>query len=89
VQFRHANLVARSELADLAASPIVFCRNVFIYFSPDAIRRVLTAFAASMPDHGYLFVGASESLIKLTRDFELEEMQDAFVYVRRKRPGLS
>ena len=86
VQFRHANLVARTEVADLAATPIIFCRNVFIYFSHDSIRRTLSAFAASMPDKGYLFVGASESLVKLTTAFDLEEIQDAFVYIRRERP---
>jgi len=86
VQFRHANLVARTEVADLATAPVIFCRNVFIYFSPEAIRRTLNSFAASMPDGGYLFVGASESLVKLTTDFDLEELQDAFVYLRRPRP---
>ena len=85
VQFQHANLVARADVASLATAPITFCRNVFIYFSPEAIRRALSAFAASMPDKGYLFVGASESLIKLTTDFDLEEILDAFVYVRRER----
>jgi hypothetical protein len=29
-----------------------------------------------------LFVGASESLLRLTADFELKEMGDTFVYVR-------
>jgi chemotaxis protein methyltransferase CheR len=85
VQFQHANLVARAEVAGLATVPIIFCRNVFIYFSPEAIRRALSAFAASMPDKGYLFVGASESLLKLTTDFVLEEIRDAFVYIRRER----
>jgi len=92
VQFRHVNLVARAEVADLANTPIIFCRNVFIYFSPDSIRRALNSFAASMPDKGYLFVGASESLVKLTTDFDLEDVQDAFVYIRRPRlskPGAS
>jgi chemotaxis protein methyltransferase CheR len=84
-QFRRANLVVHAEVADLATSPIIFCRNVFIYFSPDSIRRTLKEFAAAMPDKGHLFVGASESLLKLTSDFDLEEIQDAFVYVRRER----
>jgi hypothetical protein len=29
-----------------------------------------------------LFVGAAESLLRLTGDFELREIEDAFVYVR-------
>jgi chemotaxis protein methyltransferase CheR len=85
VQFQRANIVAQNEVAWLAAAPVIFCRNVFIYFSPEAIRRTLSVFAEFMPSNGHLFVGASESLLKLTPDFELEEIDDAFVYVRHDR----
>jgi chemotaxis protein methyltransferase CheR len=86
VEFRQANLVSRLELVQLATSPIIFCRNVFIYFSPDAIRRTVAVFADFMPEKGALCVGASESLLKLTHEFELQEIGDAFVYVKRERP---
>ena len=69
----------------MAASPVIFCRNVFIYFSPETIRRALFLFAKAMPMGGHLFVGASESLLKLTDQFDLQEIHDAFVYVRRDR----
>lgn len=82
VIFSRANLLAPEEISDFARSPIVFCRNVFIYFSSHAIRQTLATFAARMPRGGHLFVGASESLLKLTVDFELREIADAFAYVR-------
>jgi chemotaxis protein methyltransferase CheR len=82
VTFHRANLVATAEIAPLADSPVVFCRNVFIYFSADAIRRTVASFASFMPDGGHLFVGTSESLLKVTRAFELREVGDAFVYVK-------
>jgi chemotaxis protein methyltransferase CheR len=82
VQFTRANLVAPAEIAMLARAGVIFCRNVFIYFSPDAIRRTLAVFAAHMRAPGCLFVGSSESLLKLTHDFELQEIDDAFAYVR-------
>lgn len=82
VSFQRVNLIAPAESGSLAASPVIFCRNVFIYFSPDTIRRTLSIFAERMPVGGHLFVGASESLLKLTTDFELREIDDAFVYVR-------
>ena len=89
VRFRRANLVALPEIADLATSPIIFCRNVFIYFSQDAIRRTVKAFAGLMPAGGRLFVGVSESLLKLTSDFDLQEIGSAFVYVKKTQssPG--
>jgi chemotaxis protein methyltransferase CheR len=83
VRFERVNLVNRAETGELARSPVVFCRNVFIYFSQGVIRQVVRQFAERMPPGGYLFVGASESLLKLTRDFELREMGGTFVYVRK------
>ena len=77
------NLLAADEVAAFARSPVVFCRNAFIYFSPDAIRRVVDIFAASMPAPGYLCVGASESLLHVTTKFTLEELDGAFVYVKQ------
>jgi chemotaxis protein methyltransferase CheR len=56
---------------------------VFIYFSPDRIRQVVERFADAMPSPGYLFVGAAESLLRVTGRFELEEVGGAFVYVKR------
>jgi chemotaxis protein methyltransferase CheR len=83
VRFRWANLVAESDIAELATSPVVFCRNVFIYFSPAAIARVAAALARHMPADGHLFLGASESLVRVTEEFELGEIGTAFVYRRR------
>ena len=82
VTFTPANLLAADEISELARAPVVFCRNVFIYFSPHGIRQTLATFASRMPRGGHLFVGASESLLKLTTDFELREIEDAFAYVR-------
>lgn len=82
VTFHRANLLATDEISSFARSPVIFCRNVFIYFSPHAIRQTVATFASRMPSGGHLFVGASESLLKLTTDFELREKGDAFVYVR-------
>ena len=85
VAFQRANLVIPAEITAMAHAPAVFCRNVFIYFSAASISRVVASFAAQMPAGGHLFVGASESLLKLTTEYELEEIGGAFVYVRKPR----
>jgi chemotaxis protein methyltransferase CheR len=77
------NLMAAGEVAPFAGCPIVFCRNAFIYFSAPAVKRVVEQFAAAMPVPGYLCVGASESLLNVTTRFSLEEIERAFVYVKR------
>jgi chemotaxis protein methyltransferase CheR len=53
-----------------------------MYFSENAARKTVRIFAERMPRPGYLFVGSAESLLKLTSDFELREVGDAFVYSR-------
>jgi len=85
IQWHMANLIDESEVAPLANADFIFCRNVFIYFSESAIGRVVRSFARFIRPPGYLFVGAAESLLRLTTDFNLTEVDDAFVYVKRAR----
>ena len=76
------NLRNNLELSRLASVNAIFCRNVFIYFSDQAVRTTLKSFAEYLRPPGYLFVATSESLLRLTTDFELEEIGNAFVYVK-------
>jgi chemotaxis protein methyltransferase CheR len=82
IQWSRINLVAREEAAPLASSRIIFCRNAFIYFAPAAIQRTVECFAQNMPSPGYLAVGAAESLLRCTSDFEFQEIGGAFFYVK-------
>jgi chemotaxis protein methyltransferase CheR len=84
VSYARANLLSAGEVEPFVQCSFVFCRNVFIYFSPDAISRTVRHFALKMQRPGYLFIGASESLLRLSTDFELESAGDAFVYSLRK-----
>jgi chemotaxis protein methyltransferase CheR len=77
-----ANLLCEGDVAARARVPIILCRNVFIYFSPSAVERVIDSFARAMPPRAYLCVGASESLLKFRSPFVLEEIGGAFVYVK-------
>jgi chemotaxis protein methyltransferase CheR len=86
VMFRRANVVSAADAAELASAPVIFCRNVFIYFSPESTRRAAQQFARAMPPGGHFFIGASETLLKLTPAFDLHEIGDAFVYVRNGQP---
>jgi chemotaxis protein methyltransferase CheR len=74
MQPEHARLVG--------AAPLIFCRNVFIYFSQHAVRQVVETLADMMPAPAYLCVSASESLLRISNRFELEEIGGAFMYVK-------
>jgi chemotaxis protein methyltransferase CheR len=82
IKFRSANLSNSADVAALARVPVIFCRNVFIYFSPHAVRQTVAQMASKMPAGGHLFVGAAESLLRATADFDLKEIGNAFAYVR-------
>src|SRR5215210_4396609 len=81
------NLMDEAEVAPRASANVIFCRNVFIYFSNQSISRTVRTFAAHIRPPGHLFVAASESLLRVAEDFELQEIGEAFVYVRRPRRG--
>ena len=50
---------------------VIFCRNVIIYFDKESKVKLIDKFANNLKDGGYLFIGHSESLFKLTDRFEL------------------
>jgi chemotaxis protein methyltransferase CheR len=89
IKWHKANLVNRVEIAPFAQRPFIFCRNVFIYFSNEMIRRVVKTFADYANVGAHLFVGVSESLLQTTNDFELIDVGDAFVYKLVRKRGLS
>jgi chemotaxis protein methyltransferase CheR len=85
VEWGVVNLMNEAEVAPRATANVIFCRNVFIYFSNQSVGRTVRTFAAHIRPPGHLFVAASESLLRISEDFELQELGDAFVYVRRAR----
>ncbi len=51
---------------------LIFCRNVIIYFSKATQRVLVERYAEKMGSQGYLFLGHSESLFKVTDKFQLQ-----------------
>jgi chemotaxis protein methyltransferase CheR len=61
---------------------IVFFRNTFMYFTPEAARAVLAAIADVMPPGAFLFLGHAETLRGLSDAFALRHTHGTFYYVR-------
>lgn len=84
VTFNQANLVDGPGLVLQGTFDVIFCRNVLIYFD-DASR--LTA-ANNLYDRlapgGYLCLGHTESMNRISERFATRRFQDAIVY---QRPG--
>ena len=78
IEFKQLNLL---EIGDLGQRfPVIFCRNVMIYFDRDVQQRVVSMLERHLAPGGYLFISHSESLNGITHG--LKWMAPA-VYRRR------
>jgi len=80
IQFTHANLSDPEDMARYRAFDIVFCRNVLIYFD-DASRRVAgeNLYDCLSPG-GYICLGHSETMSRISPLFQVSRFPDAIVY---------
>ena len=76
------NVVVQDDVRRMGPCDVIFCRNLFIYFTPATVARVVEAFAEIMPSPGYLCVGAAESLLRTASRFDLREIAGAYIYVK-------
>lgn len=70
VEFQRLNLVENFRSPRM--HPLIFCRNVMIYFDPPTQQRVVTGLAQFLMPGGYLFVGHSESLSGLAQPLKYQ-----------------
>ena len=85
ISWRIANLMNPPEFADLARSHVIFCRNVFIYFSGHAICKTLALFGRCMPPGAYLFSDSGDfftSLVSSSKLFTPLDVKNADVWIR-------
>ncbi len=81
VEFEVRNLAEEDgDLWAPGAYDVVFCRNVLMYFSPEAARRVVARAARSLRPGGYLFLGHAETLRGLSDAFHLCHTHGTFYY---------
>jgi chemotaxis protein methyltransferase CheR len=60
--FKATNLMNLAEYPKGYKFDIIFCRNVFIYFTPEQVKTISQNLLSCLTDAGYFFVGISESL---------------------------
>ena len=80
VSFSHLNLITPEAADVLPLMDVVFCRNVLIYFDGEARRQVIRSLYRRMQPGAWLLLGHSESLLTLTTDFELVQLEGDLVY---------
>jgi chemotaxis protein methyltransferase CheR len=82
VSFEPVNLIDAPETAAFGRFDVIFCRNVLIYFD-DASRRVAAEnLYESLLPGGFLCLGHTESMSRISPLFEVRRYSDAIVYQR-------
>jgi chemotaxis protein methyltransferase CheR len=85
VSVRHHNLVTDPQPLPAGDVDLVLCRNVTIYFDRDTTRQLMARFHTVLRRGGYLFLGHAETLWRISEDFDLVPLDDAFVYRKAER----
>jgi chemotaxis protein methyltransferase CheR len=82
VSFSCVNIVAREQTHPQGAFDVIFCRNVLIYFD-DASRRVAAEnLYENLLPGGFICLGHTESMSRVSPLFEVRKFPDAIVYQR-------
>jgi chemotaxis protein methyltransferase CheR len=84
VQFKRLNFMDNLGMRGRRGFDFIFCRNVLIYFDDRSRRQVVEELYDALLPGGYLFLGHSESVGRITSIFQLERVEGFLCY---KKPN--
>lgn len=90
VRFSYFNLMedpCPSLFTGTNALDVIFCRNVLMYFAPEAAERVLGRFRLCLVENGWLIVGSCETAIATAAGFAAVNLSDAILYRKGRVQG--
>ena len=82
VTFTATNLVDRASVAAQGRFDVIFCRNLLIYFDEESRKTAAAHLHGALNPGGYLCLGHTESMSRISDAFELRRFDDAIVYRR-------
>jgi len=82
VRFEAANLVDAEETRAFAQFDVIFCRNVLIYFDDASRRLAAENLYENLAPGGFICLGHTESMSRISPLFEVRRFADAIVYQR-------
>lgn len=80
INFKRINLMDEKAMNDINGCDFIFCRNCLIYFDEISRRSVVAKFYESLNPGGYLFLGHSESVGRISSAYKTSRMGDTIVY---------
>ncbi|MDB5571153.1 MAG: chemotaxis protein methyltransferase [Hyphomicrobiales bacterium] len=80
VRFTAANIVESSQTRPHGRFDVVFCRNMLIYFDDASRREAAENLFDALEPGGFICLGHSESMSRISPLFEVRRFPDAIVY---------
>ncbi len=80
VSFFRINLSDTESLLKLGNFDFIFCRNVLIYFNDKSRKMVVNTFYELLNPGGYIFLGHSESISRISSAFSIKKKGGMIVY---------
>jgi chemotaxis protein methyltransferase CheR len=80
VRFDYLNLMDRKAIRSFSDMDFVFCRNVLIYFDDKARKQVVNSIYDCLIPGGFIFLGHSESVGKISATFKLVKLKKSLSY---------
>jgi chemotaxis protein methyltransferase CheR len=84
VSFTTVNASDARAMREYANFDVIFCRNMLIYFDDQSRQQVAESFYDSLRPGGFICLGHSESMSRISSLFEVRKFPQAIVY---QKPG--
>ncbi|WP_341631812.1 CheR family methyltransferase [Sphingomonas agri] len=82
VKFTQTNLIDKASVAAQGRFDIIFCRNLLIYFDESSREAAAANLYDSLLPGGFLCLGHTESMSRISSRFATRRFEDAIVYER-------
>jgi chemotaxis protein methyltransferase CheR len=78
VDFKTFNI--QDSFTQIGSFDVIFCRNILIYFTDEAKRKILAQLYQVLAPNGYLLLGSAENMYNLNEDFATERYGSTTIY---------
>jgi chemotaxis protein methyltransferase CheR len=86
VHFTQANASDPDAMRAYGKIDVIFCRNMLIYFDDESRRKTAESFYDSLVDGGFICLGHSESMSRISSLFTIRTFPQAIVYQKSGGP---
>ena len=84
VEFTCVNLMDADDMRNYRKVDVIFCRNLLIYFDDQSRRQAAETFFDALNPGGFVCLGHSESMSRISSLFRVRKFPEAIVY---QKPG--